>query len=95
MSNPPSAEQCHLLREVAEISLPEARRALLLAQEPEFGGDVVLAVAYIHAASLAMNVRGDRHAWNLNIARERAPGLREWLPALDAAFPDRNTAPSP
>lgn len=95
MSGLVTAERCKRLREATGLGLMACRKALMLAEGPEFDGDVVLAVAYLEAASYAVHVKGDRNAWNLSCARERAPGLREGLPELDAAFPAPRSAPAP
>ncbi len=91
----PTAERCRLLRELTGMGLMGCRKALTLAEGPEFDGDVVLAVAYLEASSHAIHVKGDRHARNLSFARDRAPGLRERLPDLDAAFPSPGLPPKP
>lgn len=95
MSGLVTAERCKRLRETTGMGLMGCKKALTLAEGPEFDGDVVLAVAYLEAASYAVHVKGDRHAWNLSCARERAPDLRERLPDLDAAFPAPDSNPTP
>jgi hypothetical protein len=62
------------LRDLTGMGLMDCSKALRLSEDPEFGGDVVLAVCYVNAAGFAVNVRGDRHAYNLSMARSRAPG---------------------
>jgi len=89
------ADRCRLIREHAGIGLMEAKRALILAEESDFAGDVILAVAYLDAAGFAVHVKGDRHAWNLDRARERTAGLRERHPELDEAFPLPSASPAP
>lgn len=66
-----------------------------MAEEPDFGGDVVLAVAFQEANAFAIHAKGDRRAWNLAKARGIAEGMRERNPVIDAAFPSPAAAPAP
>lgn len=87
MSSHFTAANAQIIRDTVGIGLAEVKRAFELARSEEFNGDVVLAVGYLHANGLAVNIRGDRHAWNMDIGADRAKALRERHPELDAAFP--------
>lgn len=90
-----TADNVRLVRDLTGHGIMDARRVIELAGTDEFGGDVVLAVAYVDASQLAIMVHGDRHAWNMAAALKRVDGLRERCPGLDAAFPRPGTAPRP
>jgi hypothetical protein len=82
-----TAERVRLLRDHTGRGMGECRRAMEMASRTEFGGDVVLAIAYIEVNSRAIAVKGDRHAYMLRCAGPEAERLRGLYPALDAAFP--------
>lgn len=84
---PYTAEQMKLLREHTGLGLMDCKRAFDLAQTPDFGGDVVLAAAYIDRNQLAIFIKGDRYTAMLRRAGPFADDLRARIPALDAAFP--------
>lgn len=64
-----TADRLREVRSAFCISMMEARDAIARAYGDErFGGDVALAVAYGHAKGLAINVKGDRDAWNFAYA---------------------------
>lgn len=84
---PYTAEQVKLLREHTGLGLMDCKRAFDLAQGPDFGGDVVLAAAYVDRNKLAIFIKGDRYAAMLRRAAPFAEDLRARIPALDATFP--------
>jgi len=90
-----TGDNVRLVRDLTGHGIMDAKRVIELAGTEEFGGDVVLAVAYVNASQYAIMVHGDRHAWNMAKALERVDGLRERCPELDAAFPRTGAAPSP
>lgn len=69
----------------------EAKAAFELVNDPvkgpAFNGDVLHAACAIYASHLAINVRGDRDAWNFRHGRGRAERLREMFPQIAEAFP--------
>ena len=52
---------------------------LRTADRLEMQDDLLLAAWYAHATGLAINVRSDRHLWNLNHARRRANATRDHI----------------
>jgi hypothetical protein len=52
-----------------EFGLPKAYASKLLRR---FDGDMLLVAGYERAVGCAVNVRGDREAWNLNYAKSMA-----------------------
>ena len=85
----PFAQACRALRDASGLGLGMmgCKRALLLSLEPGFGGDVLLAALYVDAGGLAVNVRGDRHAWNLSNARSRVERFRSDCRELEKTAP--------
>lgn len=51
------------IREEHGISMREAARAIEIANE-RFDGDFALGIRWVHANAFAINVKGDRAAWN-------------------------------
>lgn len=86
-----------ILREHTGLGMFDCRRAMEMALTPEFGGDVMLAVAYIDENAIAVAYKGDRHTVVLGKAGPVADRLRARYPALDAAFPKPTpqTEPTP
>jgi len=64
------------LREAFGLSVQDFKRAARLCEEdPSYAEDFLLALAWIGASSLAINVRGDRAAWNRAHALRRVEGM--------------------
>ncbi len=85
-----SANEKHrLIAKTYGLSFMQRQDALDLAETEEFGGDVVLAIAYLGDRGRAsqMFASGQRHA--IEAARERAAVIRAKFPDLDTAFPIR------
>lgn len=57
-------------REATGFSMLQAKRACIIADE-RFNGDDELGAAWMHASTLAVNIRGDRAAWNDQWARQK------------------------
>jgi hypothetical protein len=93
-----SADDVRLLRETLGLSLIATKRAFDLAGDPTSGtdGDVIWAACAVEAKGLAINVRGDRNAWNISHGSKMAEAMRRRWPNLNDAFPIRKTSkPAP
>lgn len=51
------------LREQYGFGMADAKRAVEIANQ-RFGGDMQLGARWVHANAFAINVKGDRAAWN-------------------------------
>jgi hypothetical protein len=90
-----TAENVRLVRDLTGMGMMDAKKAVELAGGDDFAGDVVLAIGYVHASGLAINVGNDRHGWNLMKGAEYAERFRREIPELDAAFPKPGAVPCP
>ncbi len=77
-----TAENVKFLRDQTGFGLMQCREAMDHAMTDEFGGDVVLGIAYIHVGGFTTG-----HGNRLRKAVSHAEYLRERHPDLDARFP--------
>ncbi len=68
-------ERIRACRGVSGFSMMQAKRACQIADQ-RFDGDDELGAAWINASTLAVNVRGDRAAWNDQWARQKVASRR-------------------
>lgn len=64
-----NADSVRHLRDITGCGFIECRDAL-----KKTNGHVNLAAGYLHYKALAVNVKGDREAWNMKMAAERLKG---------------------
>lgn len=69
-------EVARIIRTMFGLGLLQARKAIEIAEQ-FCDGDVVAGAGYIEASGLAVNVRHDRHGWNLRHGRDIAERMRE------------------
>lgn len=86
------------IRELAGVGLLEARKAMEIGRD-RLAGDMVAAAGYAASRGLAIRVRGDREAWNMDRGRARAlvwrtdPACSALIAELDALSPIQGPQP--
>ena len=75
MTRDETSEAAQLIRGITGLGLIHARKAIEIAIE-HCGGDLLHGAGYVVASSYAVNVRNDRHGWNLRRGSEYADRFR-------------------
>lgn len=90
----PTAEEVRLLREATGMGMTACKRAIEMAFDPAQGleGDILWAALTLDSGGLAINVKGDRQAWNKSRGASMAELMRQKNPSLNELYPVRNTA---
>jgi len=90
-----TAGEVRLLRETTGMGMNKCKQAVEMAFDPalSFGGDILWAAFALDSGILAINVRGDRDAWNAQRGAAMAEDLRQRDSSINELYPVRNTAP--
>lgn len=88
-----NAQGVRTLRDASGHGIQMVCKAFELARDDaRFGGDTVLALAFLDRMGLAIMIHGDKEAWALDIAQDLAERMRKQVEDLRAVEGD---APSP
>lgn len=90
-------EAVQLIRGITGLGLLPARKAIQIALE-HCDGDLLHGAGYVVASSYAVNVRNDRHGWNLRRGSEYADRVRsdgQHTAAIERLDELRQTGPKP